>query len=240
MSIRDGMGRDQCATNLRADNPFAAVLSRIPPGIDISSALNQKEDNGNIGVVATSCVDRLNSIDDRVDRLTIVECKLDKTYLGAQKKHHEAVSKRAMELLSHSRHYFLGPILPKTTDMNKREGEFKGEMQQRGVADRAKLKARGTTPICPCMEQEKGKDHEWSKKERNKGVRSRKVEDRESTRISIHKTQHVGMDGSWLPCSFLKMGANWDVRQTSLAPPDDAKAIWLLSIAKPPCASIVL
>lgn len=63
--------------NLRADDSVATVLARKPPRVNIGPALDQKEDYGHIPVVAACGMNWQDTVDYRVDRLSIVQRKFD-------------------------------------------------------------------------------------------------------------------------------------------------------------------
>lgn len=57
---------------------LAAVLAWQASGVDICATFNQIPDHGDIGVTATGRMNGKHAVDDRVDCLSIIECKLDK------------------------------------------------------------------------------------------------------------------------------------------------------------------
>lgn len=57
---------------------LAAVLAWQASGVDICATLNQIPDHCDISVAAASRMDGKHAVDDRVDCLSIIECKLDK------------------------------------------------------------------------------------------------------------------------------------------------------------------
>jgi hypothetical protein len=63
--------------NLRADDSIATILARIPPRVNIGPALDQKEDHGHIPVAAACGMNWQDTVDYRVDRLSIVQRKFD-------------------------------------------------------------------------------------------------------------------------------------------------------------------